>query len=244
MSFFNYVVAQDSKIFVSNNLIQNDFLFKNVVVGKVSALSLNKQFSNVRYELTDDNRVITRDGSKDIPVTFMSFLMENSPFGPKVLDDKEAEDIRKTECTASVDCNRILERKKQAKILTWINTEGNPYGNLAIRDNPTQDLNYTDFKILMKAFYSEKISDLESKKTDKQLTNLPFIGNLGKNFQEYNRYLIPAAIALFIFAILSIFKFIIHTLISVVMWIVWKFLVLVGFVQIEVELVESEIVSI
>jgi hypothetical protein len=56
--------------------------------------------------------------------------------------------------------------------------------------------------------------------------------------------LIPFVVALFLFIILSIFKFIIVWIGYVVTWILWKLLQITGFVRLDIEMVEAEIVGI
>jgi hypothetical protein len=56
--------------------------------------------------------------------------------------------------------------------------------------------------------------------------------------------IIPASFAIGMFLILSLFKFLFGWITTALTWLTWKTLTYIGFVKIDVETVEAEIVSI
>ncbi len=249
VTFFNTILNVGSKNFVSQNLVQNDFVFRNIVVGKNANLSLNRWVLPKNYTIGENNKIVTPDGSgTSKPVTFFDFLSVNYRKGEQVLNDKEIENIKKTQClNKEKECDTLIQREKIVKIQKWLTEENNPYSSVnytekpSYLENPGAELDVNSFKEIMKVYYSDKITDFEA---DKSFTKVPFLENVPKQFLNYGQYLIPAIFALVFFIIFMILKFALHLISGIAVWIVWKILLLFGFAQIEVELVESEIVSI
>lgn len=249
ITFFNTILNVGSKNFVTQNLVQNDFVFRNIVVGKNANLSINRWVLPKNYTIGDNNKIQTLDISgASKPVTFFDFLSANYRKGEPVLNEKELENIKKTQClNKEKECETFIQREKITKIQKWLTEETNPYSSVNYTErpnyleNPGAELDVNSFKEIMKVYYSEKITDFEA---DKSFTKVPFLDNVPKQFLNYGQYLIPSIFALILFILFMILKFFLHLVSGIVVWIVWKLLLLFGFAQIEVELVESEIVSI
>ena len=249
VTFFNTILNVGSKNFVTQNLVQNDFIFRNVVVGKNANLSLNRWVLPKNYSIGENNKIVTSDISGAAkPVTFFDFLSANYRKGEQVLNEKELENIKKTQClNKEKECDTFIQREKIVKIQKWLAEENNPYSSVnytekpSYLENPGSELDVNSFKEIMKVYYSEKITDFEA---DKSFTKVPFLDGVPKQFLNYGQFLIPAIFALVLFISFMILKFLLHLVSGIVIWVVWKLLLLFGFAQIEVELVESEIVSI
>lgn len=249
VTFFNTILNVGSKNFVTQNLVQNDFVFRNIVVGKSANLSLNRWVLPKNYSISENNKIVTSDSlGTTKPVTFFDFLSVNYRKGEQVLNEKELENIKKTQClNKEKECDTFIQREKITKIQGWLKEETNPYSSVnytekpVYLENPGAELDVNSFKEIMKVYYSDKINDFEA---DKSFTKVPFLDSVPKQFLNYGQYLIPAIFALVFFVIFMLFKFFLHLVSGIVVWIVWKILLLFGFAQIEVELVESEIVSI
>jgi hypothetical protein len=249
ITFFNTILNIGSKNFVTQNLVQNDFVFRNIVVGKNANLSLNRWVLPKNYTIGENSKIQTPDASgASKSITFFDFLSVNYRKGEPVLNEKELENIKKTQClNKEKECDTLIQREKISKIQKWLSEETNPYSSVNYTEKPTYlenpgaELDVNSFKEIMKVYYSEKITDFEA---DKSFTKVPFLDNVPKQFLNYGQYLIPAIFALILFIIFMILKFFLHLISGVAVWIVWKILLLFGFAQIEVELVESEIVSI
>jgi hypothetical protein len=106
--------------------------------------------------------------------------------------------------------------------------------------NQDEPLSTAEFKQVLKEFYVQKFSTEINKGFDRTEFNL-----IGKLLGvDGGAWFIPALCALLFYIIMTILKPILHFVGNLLVWVVWKILVLTGFTKVNVELVESEIISI
>lgn len=240
LGIFNVVTIQSPKAFISKNLINNDGIYSSVVLGNsfpFNLVSLNKiALSGERYTINKDGLV----ESAGKVVDFRNFLLKNSKQS-SLLNENEKREIKNTcdtitekECSAKL----IIEQDRKLKIA--IKAENSSYNTLSFGLDEILDKN--NFKEVLKAFYSDKVDDLNN-----QSSTINEISYL-RPFKQYIDPILPnifqATVAILVFLILSFFKFLMNIITSILIWIIWKLMLVTRFAKIDVELVESEIVSI
>jgi hypothetical protein len=229
LGVFQSVSSQTPKNFITKNLIDNSFIYK-LLVDNGSGFGLNKFAVNGQFPIDKDSKsVLIAEGETKKIATVNDFLDKNTP----TLDQKSSCLPTDTTCLAQIPS----KDKKISEYLTKIQEQY----NVATPLKPTDQLTESNYKNLLKYFYADKIVEFE---TQKNLQNIPYIGNFQPLAENARTLFIPAIIALAIYVILTLVKFVIHFLVSIIVWIIWKFLILIRFVKIDIELVESEIVSI
>jgi hypothetical protein len=240
LGIFNVVTIQTPKAFISKNLINNDGIYSSVVLGNsfpFNVVSLNK------IALNGDKYTVNKDGlveSASKPVDFRSFLLKNIKQSA-LLTEAEKREIRNTcETITEKECSIKLSTEQDKKLRTAIKGENSSYSSLSFGLDEVLDKN--SFKEVLRAFYSDKVDDLNN-----QSLTINEISYL-RPFKQYIDPILPniiqATVAILVFIILSFFKFLMNILTSVLIWIIWKIMLVTGFAKIDVELVESEIVSI
>jgi hypothetical protein len=240
LGIFNVVTIQSPKVFISKNLINNDGIYSSVVLGNsfpFNIVSLNK------IALNGDRYTINNDGiveSAGKTVDFRSFLLKNIKQS-SLLSENEKREIR-TSCDTITEkeCSSKLTTEQDKKLKIAIKADTSSYNKLSFGLDETLDKN--SFKDVLRAFYSDKVDDLNN-----QSSTINEISYL-RPFKQYIDPILPniiqATVAILVFIILSFFKFLMNIITSVLIWIIWKMMLITGFAKIDVELVESEIVSI
>jgi hypothetical protein len=240
LGIFNVVTIQSPKAFISKNLINNDGIYSSVVLGNsfpFNVISLNK------IALNGDKYVINNDGVVEAAgktVDFRSFLLKNIKQSA-LLTEAEKKEIR-TGCDTITEkeCSTKLFIEQDKKLKTAIKAENSSYSSLSF--GLDEVLDKKNFKDVLRAFYSDKVDDLNN-----QSATINEISYL-RPFKQYIDPILPniiqAAVAIAVFIILSFFKFLMNILTSILIWFIWKIMLITGFAKIDVELVESEIVSI
>ncbi len=240
LGVFNVVTIQSPKTFISKNLISNDSIYNSVVLGNsfpFNIMSLNK------IALSGDKYVINKDGgveSAGKPLDFRTFLIKNIK-QTGLLTEVEKREIKVAcETLNEKECTTKTAVELDKKLKATIKMENSSYNS--INFGLDELINKDNFRDVLKAFYSDKIDDLNN-----QSANINEITYL-KPFRQYIDPILPsivqAIVAILVFVFLSFFKFIMNIITSILIWIIWKFMLLTGFAKIDIELVESEIVSI
>jgi hypothetical protein len=240
LGIFNVITIQTPKAFISKNLINNDSIYSSVVLGNsfpFNIVSLNK------VALNGDKYVINNDGvleSSGKVVDFRSFLLRNIKQS-MLLSENEKRDLRATcDTITEKECSAKLSTEQDKKLRTAIKAENSSYSTLSF--GLDEVLDKKNFKDVLRAFYSDKVDDLNNQSAT--INEIPYI----RPFKQYIDPVLPnitqSTITILVFIILSFFKFFMNIVTSILIWIVWKIMLLTGFAKIDVELVESEIVSI
>jgi hypothetical protein len=245
------------KIF-TNNVLENPTIFNKYVLGeKKSDNTLNSAFG-----------ISAKNAVSGKPITFGQFLSDHFRNNKDVILDSEVSDIRdkciagaeKSQCTDDI----ILARVKNTRLEEW-KTIAYPKITYPL-DTPLVD---EKFQSVIKQYYINQVCILEkgencetnkeipSLVTDKEVatsTKAKISDALTKDINVSNGYfkyfmvdrsnIIPVILTFVLFLFLTIIKGIVGYAIFLVVWLFWQILRIAGFVKIEVETVEAEVVSI
>jgi hypothetical protein len=224
---------QGSKPFLDRVLLSNSFIMDNVIIGQFRNFSVNRFVMQGRFSPGSD-RAILYGARSNRDAVFRDFLFQNYP--GDVLTATEEGNLRISECTTapgSTECDLVINDIVDEKLIEF---KEDKYANLPYDlDTP---MTTDNFDIITKQFYLNVTENFEST-TDSGDSIIPSILLIFPTTS-----LIPAAFAVVVFLLLSLIKFLLGWLTQAVTWIVWKTLTYVGFVKIDVETVEAEIVSI
>jgi hypothetical protein len=232
LGIFNTISYQTTKVFLTRNLIDNELIFKNFV-GNSSRFSLNNILQlKSDYTLNQTNKSVLSNDGKEVEVG--DFIEKNYS------ENLSATAIKNSCANGDKECQLNLSQEKEKKL------EGNlnrlvELGQVTPQPKINDRLTYDTYKGLLRGFYADKINDFETKKNAQ---SIPIFSSVQWLIEPSRAIFIPALIALVFYVILIVFKFIIHFITGMIIWLVWKMLVAFGLVKIEIELVESEIVSI
>jgi hypothetical protein len=229
-----------SKPFLSTVVFDNKFIMDNLFIGKTSSVSINKfLISGNFYKDASTGKIMyefkSKTGNTEKQATFGTFLEYNYESND-VLTTKEEQDYRATSCTdvgsISEGCNQRVKEEINKKIEQW---RLKAYADLPYTiDTP---LTITNYREITKKFYLNRVAEFESEKgdsgfIDKSLLLVPLTS------------IIPAIFALTVAVLLFLTRFIFSWIVFIINWIIWRVLLISGFVQIDVETVEAEIISI
>lgn len=227
--------------FLDRVIFSNKLIVDNILIGRSKSVSLNKFLVGGNlYKESGSSRVVLDEASKTGTTTkqavFGDFLESNYEFS-KVLTVKEEADFRQLNCNdvgiEAKSCTERVNSEKNKKLEDWKNKK---YANLNLNlDTP---LNTTNYRLVTKQFYLNKIAEFESDKSE----NNSFIDSSLLLISLTS--IIPAIFAIIILLFGFIFRFLLGWLAFVVNIIIWKILLMMNFAQIDVETVEAEIVSI
>jgi hypothetical protein len=240
LGVFNLITVQTPKEFLSKNLINNESIYSTVVMGNsfpFNAINLNKiALSGEKYSINTENLV--ESGGKTVDLR--TFLLRNVGLSG-LLSENEKKDI-KAGCDniEEKECLNRINAEQDKKLKAFIKDEKSSYSNLNF--GLDEVLDKTSFKLVLKDFYSNKIDDLNNQSAT--LNEISYFKNYKQFFDPVLPYIIQASIAILVFLFLSFFKFIFNIITSILIWLIWKIMLITGFAKIDVELVESEIVSI
>jgi hypothetical protein len=249
LNLFNGIIYEGNKTgqklgtqpFLSRVLFTNKLIMDNILIGQTESLSVNNRVMKGSFYISSaDNNSILIDGSSvsvatTRQATFSNFLEENYKFS-SVLSDADQTLIETQKCTTpanSPECNLVLSQEKISLLEQW---RLESYSNLPYTlETP---LNIGNFRLITEQYYLNIVSGFESEKPDSTVpidTSLLFLPPTT---------IIPAFIAFLLMIGLFFTRFLLNWIVQITSWIIWKILAFSGFVQIEVETVEAEIVSI
>jgi signal transduction histidine kinase len=239
-------------------VLDNPAIFNRFVMGD----GKNSTNLNSIYNLSFKTQTSTKT------LTLADYLTSHFRNDKDVLPDSEKSILReqclsvktKEECADSI----LLTPIRLARLQEWREI-AYPKANYPLE---TQ-LDQTKFRELAKQFYInqiciiekgenceknkqlsyQKISDQEATTTrakvaDALTKDIPFASKAPSNVGFDRADIIPILLSVLLFILLSVLKPIIKLSVFIVTWIFWQILKLFGFVKIEVETVEAEVVSI
>lgn len=232
-----------SRPFLERVVFNNRTIMDYVFIGKIKALSINNYLIQGDFQADNaSNRLLyTPQATNNVtPVprqaTFGDFLQNNYEFN-QVLTEKERQDIQAISCrdigSESQACLLKIEEEKNKKLLEWKNKA---YSNLPYE--LTTPLTVNDYRTITTAFYLNKVAEFETEKQD----NTSFIDSSLLLIPLTS--IIPALIAILVAVLFFMLRFIFSWMVFITTWIIWKVLLWSSFVQIDVETVEAEIISI
>jgi hypothetical protein len=254
LGIFNTIIAQGyvdgknygSGKFIDKTFLQNNWLMKKYIIGDSKNLSLNHYLMSGNssgsklYQDTQNGKIVYEFSSKTGTVvkqaTFGDFLEFNYKNGEVLLSDKEIAGIVTEKCDGQATteaCVKLIATEKTNRLEAF---RKDSYSGLAL--NLDTLLTMDNFKEITRQFYLNRVSDFENTTSQdgslipQNLIIIPI------------NQVIPAVFAVLLFIALFVVKFLMNFFAFIFSWIFWQILVATGFVQIEVETVEAEIVSI
>lgn len=246
LGIFNGMLSEGSSNFVDRVLLRNNFLMDIFLIGENPKLATNYYLMGGKFSLDAEKKItyFDRNTNKSRQAVYADFLSENYQ-SISVLTQKEENDLRSTcgidsdtpECNAKVkeEINKRLDVWKQLKY-KGLETEH----NLVALETP---LDKENFRYITREFYIGQINDLENTKSNDADSLIP-TDFLPIKISSIIPTVIPALVAITVFFLFSVFKFFVIWISLISTWVIWKILVWAGFVQIDIETVEAEIVSI
>lgn len=230
-----------SRPFLDRVVFSNKLIADNVLIGTTRSVSVNKFLVGGNlYKESGTTRIVYDEASKTGTITkqatFGYFLQENYEFS-KVLTSKEEADFRQLNCndvgTESKTCTERVQAEINKKLEEWKNKN---YADLNLSLDTA--LTTTNYRLVTKQFYLNKVADFESDKSD----NSSFIDSSFLLIPLTS--IIPAIFGILVLLFGFVFRFLLGWLAFAINFIIWKTLILIGFAQIDIETVEAEIVSI
>ncbi|GAB4149589.1 MAG: hypothetical protein OHK0017_13830 [Patescibacteria group bacterium] len=225
LSVGNQVYNKGVDVFIADNFLANRTIMAQVVRPFTQNFTLKSvlanQDKNPDYQTVRQIVCLEKDLDCNNPKIASRNILTEEQFAAIDADCK----LNKT---PEEDCN---VRKVEAENTTLVGyiKDVFPGLNLSLKDRIT-DNNYRE---VLNVYYRTKIKNYV------QTTDFKFLPSaLNKNT------IYPLSLALMVFIFLSIVRFLFVWLVFLLTWITWKILQFAGFVRIDVEMVEAEIVGI
>jgi hypothetical protein len=220
---FNTIIFESPKNFLVNRVLTNEYA-TNFLVEKKPLLK-----GDYTVDKTKDEVLNKADKQ---PLTIVDFLTLNYDLG---INQKCIATETESKCDLKAE-----KLQKVVKLIEANYNDNSVNSSIFKQKNIEEPLNQIEFKQLLKEFYVQKFSVDISKGLDRQ--EFAFIGKLLG--VEGGSWFLPAIAALFFYILMVIIKPILHFIANIFIWIIWKTMILTGFTKVNVELVESEIISI
>lgn len=222
--------------FVEDKLIDNSIVFDEFIMGQNRSVSLNRIYIN-------DAGFVFGEGNEEN--TFEDFLIYNYEGGkPVIASSEESDIIIDCEFVKGVDgdcSNAVLEERR--KRLSSYAAEAYPELTFGL----DEVLDKEKYEAVIRQYYINEINnfitdeieyDENGDVIEDELDFLP------TDFLIEKDSVIPAAVAVAIFVIGMVFKFFLMWVAGFFTWLLWNTLKVIKFVKIDIETVESEVVSI
>ena len=241
LGVFNSIISEGSSNFIERVLLSNDFIMDNFVIDGRSTFSTNRYLMGGQFTINASNNVryFDRLNNGFRNATFRDFLKENYR-SSDVLTPAEQDSIRGSCETGfnSPECDQRIRNREDELLKAW-NEEA--YSSLATKRGLNlefeDELTGNDLRVLTKQLYQNQINQFEAVDGENDLIpDWLLLVPLSS--------VIPAFFAIGIFFLLSVSKFIFAWTASFISLVVWTILKWTGVVQIDIETVESEIVTI
>lgn len=227
---FGSIVSAGTLDFVNQNVLENQTVFNEFVMGENRSISAN------RYFIKNDALF----GQGNIENTFEDFLINNYKGGKPVILSSEEVDIEldcQFEKGIDGECgNAILDERKN-RIIKHLE-EDYPEASFGL----DEVLDKAKYEQVVKQYYQYRLGTFLNEVGSEDIEGVvPF---LPTDFLINKDTILPAATALLIFVLGLIFRSILTFISLTTTWILWAILKVIKFVRIDVETVESEVVSI
>ncbi len=241
LGIFNQIIFVKPDQYVSQAFLSKPQIVDSVLIGKSPSLSLNRVFMNGKYSLDGglmNASVVQPGGATKENLTFRQFLIDNYRTDKVLLSDDEKNDILATcnKKSSAQICDNATTAEINSRLEIW---RQEVYPNINYPLDTVLDV--AKFREITKQFYINRINAISN---PSNASNSELADSLSKLVFVPKNYIIPSIVALVTLVFLLLTKFLIHWAVSIFSLLVWQILKWVGFVKIEVENVEAEIVSI
>jgi hypothetical protein len=256
LGVYNSIVSNGAEKVVTKSVLDNPTIFNKFVIGEKGNDNNLNHFFNLSYKET----------TAVAPITLGKFLEEHYRNGNKVVEDGERDGLKKA-CAATKgeeNCVNYELDAKNVRLEEWKKI-AYPNVNYAL-DTP---LDEAKFRSISRQFYinylcvTEKGNECEYNKNPasgtamtsnskdiSQLTNSiskdlnPIATKAVSSFSVPRDKLVPIMAGVVVFTLLYLVRPLIGWVIFALNWVFWAILRIFGYVKIDVETVEAEVVSI
>jgi hypothetical protein len=247
LGIFNGMMHEGSSNFVDRTLLKNNLLIDSFLIGENAKLATNYYLMGGKFSLNAENQIVyfDRNTNKSRQATYADFLTENYQ-SISVLTQKEEKEIRNSCGSIDVntsECDKKVKEEVNKRLETWKQLK---YKQLETDYNLVEldtRLELENFRYITRAFYINQINDLENTENNNANALIP-VDFLPIKISDIVPMVIPATISIVVFFVFTIFRFLVNWISLIFTWVIWKILVWAGFVNIDIETVEAEIVSI
>ena len=217
LGVFNHILYVSPSGFFREVVFGSDLIKDNIIYGRGDLPSLNR-FLKIEYSNYVNNQTISSGKN-----TFYQFLQDNYRPNTLILPANEAEGLTPEE----------QEEIKRQRAEEW---RIEAYGNLPYTLDTK--LNEETFEKIIEEYYVYPVKNFTE--TNKQDSGLGL-----ERYQFIGRELIvPIGVAALVFVFLTVFKIVFNFLTYAFTWLIWRILLFTGYVKMDVETVEAEVVSI
>lgn len=224
----------DGGKFVERVFLNNDYFAKKVLMGIDSPVKgkggLNNIFINKNLNFSGGNLNLNNRES----FTVRDFLILNYKTS-ELVNETELSTINE-KCQKNKELCDLETRKVADEKLAVLRNESFP--NLGPEIINSSVIDESLYRKLTTQFYLNLIKANSGDLKDANVASVPLINLFSQ------KYIIPGVFSLFIFIFLTLIRPIIFLIINIGTFLFWHFMRLVRFARIEIETVESEVVSI
>jgi hypothetical protein len=241
LGVFNSIISEKSTNFIERVFLDNPFIMENFIIDGTSPTSANRYLMGGRFfvDASDNVKYFDRNTATIRTATYRDFLKENYRTSD-VLTSGEIQLIRSSCETGfnSLECNQRVISRENELLSEW---DKEAYSELRTKRGLNLKLEDTldrrTLEVLTKQLYENEITRFESVESGNDLIPewllLVPLSNI-----------IPAFFAIGVYFFLFLIRFFISWISTILSIIIWSFLKWAGVVQIDIETVESEIVTI
>lgn len=233
---FGLIKDQGTVNFVEQDVLGNEFIFREVLMGNGRAVNLNRVLIDASPQFGEGNT----------EYTFREFLVENYRDGGNVIGQTEQTDIRldcEFERGGPDECVDIVAITREERLIEYAAED---YAE--VEHNLDTVLDGPKYEAVVRQYYINLTEDfvepLEDRNTEELTKLFGFIPTDFSNYLLNKENIVPAVVALAIFILGSLLRPILAWISYTLTWIIWGCLKLARFVRIDIETVESEVVSI
>lgn len=244
---FNQIIARgtdssgkfvNGEKFFSDIFLSKDNLVDIFLIGSGNSLTgvgLNNFLMTRGLSFQNDSLTKVVEGSRT-QASFRDFLNINYKPTETLITDNELEDIQAS-ClkNQTENCDSEVQKFKDVRLESW---RIERYKDLPLTLDST--MTSDNFRLVTRQYYTNSIRDITTDKGSSTsfLPSLPIVSSFPAS------YILPGFFVFILAIMLTLIRFLLHFLVMVVTWIIWSLMKLTGFVRIEVENVEAEVVSI
>ena len=218
LGLFNQMLSEGSSKFLNRTILSNPIVLEKLIIGEGFPVSLNRLAMNGAslYSTLETNTT---------KATFKDFLTTNYTRGEDVVSKSEEPEIiiACENAKGSGKCGNAIADERNVRLEKY---RASNYTQLPYTLETV--LNKENFREISKQYYLNIITEFDK----------------GSNIIIPRAFLLPGIFATILYLALSLLSPLFALLVQTITWIGWQIMKTSGFAKIEVETVESEVVSI
>lgn len=247
VGLFNQIVSMgtsDNKFdggvkFIDKVFLSQKDTFDKLIIGyndKGKSTGLANLFLNKGLSLHSGQLVGTKSDEQALLRDYLELNYRPTEVLLNVVEKDDLDIKCKADKLSEADCEKLIQSNKVVKLTSW-RDEAYPNLKTVALETPV-DVNL--YRQLVKQYFINYVGELSN--SEKLSKTVP--ENIGNKLASSSKYIVPLIFAILLFLILMLLKPIINSVCLTVTWILWSILKAFKFVKIEIETVESEVISI